>query len=46
MSASTKSPVLAVVQVSAMFPPGVSRTVLLEMHEDGTVTWREVRRNK
>jgi hypothetical protein len=35
------SPVLAVVQVSAMFPPGMSHTVLLEMHEDGTVTWKE-----
>jgi len=35
------SPVLSVVQVSAMFPPGVCRTVLLNLHEDGTVTWKE-----
>lgn len=37
----TDNPVVAVVQASAMFPPGMSRTVLLELHKDGTVTWKE-----
>lgn len=38
--AVNRDPVVGRVPMTAWFPPGVSESVALELHESGAVTWR------